>query len=130
MNIADVRADLGAALATTGVNAVTTKAGSVVAPAAILGAYNVDYHTVMGGLEKSTLTIVVSVVVADAADGAIEDLDAYLSDEGDKSLVVALETYVSANWSSLEVKPTDDITVIKVGAVDFIGCQFPVEIFA
>lgn len=130
MNVADVRADLGLAIETVGITAVTTKPGSVIAPAGILGPYNVDYHAVMGGLEGSTLTILVSVVVADAADGAIEDLDAYLSDEGDKSLAVALESYSSDNWSSLRVLPTEDVSIIQVGATEFVGCQFQVEIFA
>lgn len=127
MDIVAIRGDLGLALAETGVTAVTKKPGSIMPPSAILGTYNIQPHSAMGGLQ-SIVTWTILMCVADAADGAVEDLDAYLSDAGDKSLMVALEGYASDNWDSLTMLPTEDISVIQVGATEYLGCAFQVEI--
>lgn len=130
MNIVNIRTDLGAAIETVpGLKAVTKKAGTVVPPCVVLGPYNVAPNSAMGGL-LSAVTFTLVVLVADAADGAVEDLDVYLSDEGDDSLIVALQDYDAASWDSLKVGQSDDIAIHQVGATEYLGCAMPVEIYA
>lgn len=130
MDIKAIRADLADALGTIdGLNVIKTKPGTVFAPAAILGAYSVDTNQVFGGVPSAMLTWHITVVVADAAEGSFEGLDEYLSDVGDKSVMNALEGYRSTHWSSLSCSASYDVSIVKVAATDYIGCQFPIEIF-
>lgn len=126
MDLAAIRADLGDALSVVdALNVITTKPGSIIAPAAILGTYNVTPHQAQG----STVNWSIHIAVSDIANGSFEDLDGFLSDEGDASLIRALEDFSSVNWASLSCLQTSDVGVITVGATDYVGCVLPVEIY-
>lgn len=127
MDIRSIRTDLGRALEQVdGLNVVTSKPGSVIAPAALLGSYTFNPHRHMTG--GASLRWRIIMLVADSATGAMDDLDTFLSDSG-QSVVAALEEFQSAYWTSVQVEESEDVQIIDVGGTSFIACPFPVEIF-
>ncbi len=131
MDLAAIRAEIGEALSVVDpLNVITTKPGSIAAtPALIVAGYQKDPH-VSSGVAKNRLTWDLILLIADSADGSFEQFDAYMSDEGDLSIERAVEDWRPTNWSDLQCLESQPMQEYTIGAVSYIGCAIPVEIFA
>lgn len=128
MNLADIRDGFRDALGgIPGISVVYRTVGSVNPPAVILGSPSGTYDAAFGRVNHD-ITWPLVLVVANAADGAIEDLDRYLADDGDFSIRDAIDSHETDAWDDARVIGFEQYGVIEVGGVSYVGCIFNVSV--
>ena len=128
MNLADIREAFTEALSVIpDISVVYQVVGSVNPPAVILGAPSGRYDSTFGNEADMTWPLV--LVVANAADGALDDLDKFLTDTGEYSVREAIDTYSTTAWDSARVVGFDNYGSVSVGDINYVGATFQVEVF-
>jgi hypothetical protein len=133
IDVAAVMDGMGGALAEiAGLRVYDYPADQVAVPAAIVALpESLEYDSTMArGADRGTFQVFV-VVGKVSARGSRDVLAPYLSGTGTKSLKAALESDRTLGGAASSIRVTTaSVEVITVGAVDYLGALFSVDVIA
>lgn len=103
-------------------------------PAAVVGMpapleYNLTYGPT-GGAYVIPVRLLVARFDAEAAQEALDD---YIAPTGSLSVKRAVEdaaVAIDSNWDTVTVSRVSEFGVYRVGDIDYLGCEFTVEVTA
>ena len=106
---------------------------SIEPPTAVVGVVdNIEYDTSMSrGADTYTIPVFLYVSRVDAQD-AQDTLDAFLASSGSSSVKTQIESDVTLGGvaNSARVVEADNYGVYTINNIDYLGCEFTVEVIA
>jgi len=132
-SMAQVRADMATLLG--GISGLTVKdkyADRIEPPCAIVGFPRTIEYEVTFGKAKASYTFPVHLYVSryDVEEG-VAALDAYVLPTGALSIKFALEAAgPTSGWDFCNVTSASGFDAYRIGEIDYLGCEFEVEIIA
>lgn len=106
---------------------------SIEPPTAVVGVIdNIEYDTSMSrGADTYTIPVFLYVSRVDAQD-AQDTLDAFLASSGSSSVKTQIESDVTLGGvaNSARVIEADNYGVYTINNIDYLGCEFTVEVIA
>ncbi len=106
---------------------------SIEPPTAVVGVVdNIEYDTSMSrGADTYTIPVFLYVSRVDAQD-AQDTLDAFLASSGSSSVKTQIESDVTLGGvaNSARVIEADNYGVYTINNIDYLGCEFTVEVIA
>ena len=106
---------------------------SIEPPTAVVGVVdNIEYDTSMSrGADTYTIPVFLYVSRVDAQD-AQDTLDAFLASSGSSSVKTQIESDVTLGGvaNSARVVEADNYGVYSINNIDYLGCEFTVEVIA
>ena len=106
---------------------------SIEPPTAVVGVVdNIEYDTSMSrGADTYTIPVFLYVSRVDAQD-AQDTLDAFLASTGSSSVKAQVESDITLGGEaqSVRVVEADNYGVYTINNIDYLGCEFTVEVIA
>ena len=106
---------------------------SIEPPTAVVGVVdNIEYDTSMArGADTYTIPVFLYVSRVDAQD-AQDTLDAFLASSGSSSVKTQIESdsTLGGQAQSVRVVEADNYGVYTINNIDYLGCEFTVEVIA
>lgn len=133
--LGQIRTDLQTRLAQiAGLTCYDKIAESVDEPAAIVGMPDpMEYNLTYGPTGLSVTLPILLLVSRYDAEAAQETLDTYCAPTGATSVKRAVEdetVAITSGWHVAVVTKCDKFGVRRVGGIDYLGCEFTVEVVA